>query len=692
MSLLVTTGTLAVSVDQKTGRLLGVRNLARNLELIDGAPGGPAFRLELRERGWIEQATAFSYQELDGGLRLRWETADDITLIAELRPRGDDIVWTIAAENRGRATIDRLEYPVFANIGRLAGAGYDELLHSHATGMLFRDPLDLFEPDPDNRRRLRYSIYPEGFAGSTMQLLAYYGRGWGGFFIGTEDDGTAYKGYNVFRDGDRLCCTLLHKAPIAQAGASFTPDYPVVLAALLYGSWYEAADRYKRWAVQQAWCRPRERSRWLLEETGICTFGINARYDRSAWLDQFHRIAGTSVFHILGPNWVHGSQDYRNNLPRGRADWLPATFHRANIETIRRNGDRWAPFEFDLLCNHDPEFPDPVLPSRVVPNQKTLNKDAPWFPYMCAGTSYWRELHSWRDTALVRDYGCDANYYDISVSNLAMECLAEHHDHPPGAGSAIIDAFARMYRATRAATAAAKGRLVPSGTEVISECFLQEFDFYQARSEASPFAPFEVDCFRDWIRDGRAETVPLFSYVYHEQGVLRLDGWAKLAREAGELFYWTAARVLLHGGLFELNYEFSPLEDLAGLSDDPAEHYFPFAERHYAVDRRKAEFVGQLARTRVGPANPFLAYGTMLPAPAVEAEPVALDYFRYNVAPGPSYEERGTLTVPAALASAWRHGERTAWLVANLLPEQQTIRVDGKELTLAARRIELVEV
>ncbi len=420
-------------------------------------------------------------------------------------------------------------------------------------------------------------------------------------------------------------------------GGDFAPAYPVVLAALDQGSWYAAAARYKRWALGQPWARPKERSRWLFEQVGICTFGVKARYDRAARLDAFHRMAGTPVFHILGPNWVHFQQDYRNNLPRGKVDWFPARFCAANMETIRRNGDFWAPFEFDLLCNDSPELPDPVLPSRVVPKHSELNADAPWFPYMCAGAPYWRDLHVWRDERLVAEYDCDALYYDISVSNLAMQCRAAGHTHPPGAGVPIVDAFAAMYRDTNAAAARAKGAYVPSGTEVISECFMQEFDFYQARAEASPSSPFEVDCFRDWIIAGRAEKVPLFTYVYHERGPLRMDGWAKLAREAGDLFYWKAARIVLNGGLFELNYEFSALENLDGAADDPAEHYFPVAPRPFMIDPDKVAFVGEVARTRVGPANPFLAYGTMLPAPAVEAPTVELDYFLYSVFPGPIF-------------------------------------------------------
>ena len=58
----------------------------------------------------------------------------------------------------------------------------------------------------------------------------------------------------------------------------------------------------------------------------------------------------------------------------------------------------------------------------------------------------------------------------------------------------------------------------------------------------------------------------------------------------------------------------------------------------------------------------------MLPAPTVTAAPVNLSYYTYNVGKGdPIYEDRGTMTVPGALASAWQHEGRTIWLVANLL-------------------------
>lgn len=697
MKLSISTRSLYVEIEPSSGRLLRVRNLARELDLIAVPSTNAPFRLELAKLGVVEGFSDFKCEPLANGLRLVWSAPYNITLTGDIIVRGDDLLFTISAANAGQATIDRIEYPIIGGIKRLGGPGQDDLAHSHATGMLFHDPLDLFEPDQGNKRRLRLSPYPEGFAGSTMQFLAYYARNRGGFFIGTEDSEKSLKWYNFYKESDchSLSCSIMHKAPVCEPGRSFTPAYPVVLSALAEGTWYEAADRYRSWAFKQAWAQPGPRATWLREKVGICTFGINSRYDRSAWLHEIHRMAGRPVFHVLGPNWASFGHDYHNNLPRCRDDWFPAVFHPANMGAISLNGDYWAPFEFDLLSNYSAAFADPVMESRMAQNDAELGLSDPGlvgFPFMCAGTDYWHDFHVQRDERLVAEYGPDALYYDISVSNLLLQCLATNHNHAPGAGNAIADAFTSMYRDTSAAMARAKGAYVPMGTEVISEIFLNVFDYYQARAEAGPYAPFEVEAFRDWLLQGRAEKIPVFTYVFQDRAPLRMDGWAKLSAESGELFYWSAAQVLLNGGLLQLNYEFSALEDLNGKWDDPVEHYYTFDERHHAIDPQKAAFVGEVARTRTGPANRFLAYGRMLPAPSVEVQPTTLGYYTYNVGKTqPIYGDRGLMTVPSALATAWQLDEKTIWLVANLLPEQQEARVDGRTLMLPPRKVRVIE-
>ena len=78
-------------------------------------------------------------------------------------------------------------------------------------------------------------------------------------------------------------------------------------------------------------------------------------------------MASRPVFHILGPNWARTGQDYMNSIPTGALEeWLPATFSNENLDAIRRNGDYWAPFEFDLLCSHQGSRSEPVIESRTL--------------------------------------------------------------------------------------------------------------------------------------------------------------------------------------------------------------------------------------------------------------------------------------------------------------------------------------
>ncbi len=686
---------LRVWLDRATGRIMAVHNVPRDLDLVSAVLDTPPWRLEVQPEGrWIEGFASFSCSVDDGGsggqrATLRWETEAGIAVISKVTVPVDEpaMFLTIAVENRSGLAIDKIEYPIVTGIGPLGARRLPTaLVHSQGTGFLFRDPLATFLPEEGPRQGLRFSPYPEGFNGSTMQFMAYYAEERGGFYFATRDAGKAMKWYNFYKDisSGLLTASFMHQAPHVAPGLSFAPDYPVEISALFEGTWYEAAERYKAWAIRQPWTEQgplserAERPKWLHEDIGICTFGINAAHDRSEWLDAFHHAAGTPVFHILGPNWARSGQDYMGTLPGGAvSDWVPGRFSQANLETIRRNGDRWAPFEFDLLCSNSGSRPEPVLQCRQVLPAGKYSFDRYTFPFMCPATPFWHDLHVARDARIVAEHDPDAIYYDISLNNVLMACRSRHHPHHPGGGQEIADAYARMLADTKAEMARVAGRPVPMGTEMVAELVIPFVDFYQARAEASPASSFEADFWRKWLIEGKVEKIPLFAYVYHEYGPLRMDGWGKLSLELGDIFYWIASRVVLWGGLFELNYEFSPLEVLGGHPDDPAEHYYPFDRRDYGIDPEKLAFLAEVAHTRTGWARDYLAYGTMRRPPALNVAPVTLSYFLYNCGKGlPHYEERGTITVPGVICSAWSYGrEKAAILMANLHADAQTVEI-----------------
>ena len=89
-----------------------------------------------------------------------------------------------SAENRGDRTILALRYPAIQGIGTLSNGGTrDRLLHSTMIGALFFDPFHLFRgssPTPAERGST-ISRYPNGFHGSSLQMMSYYAEGRGGF-------------------------------------------------------------------------------------------------------------------------------------------------------------------------------------------------------------------------------------------------------------------------------------------------------------------------------------------------------------------------------------------------------------------------------------------------------------------------------------------------------------------------------
>jgi hypothetical protein len=617
-------------------------------------------------------------------------------------------------QNPARLPVAALAYPYITGIGRLGDVPrQDELVHPYATGFLVRNPLDALPAvagETAGDQPVVLGLYPEGFSGSTMQFLAYSAAGRGGFYVATEDSGSCEKWLNFYRHtaGD-LRLAVWHGVTDAATHRDVAPPYVTVLAALDGGEWYDSAERYRTWALAQPWVAHGaltardDRPRWLFENVGLCTFGINARHDRSAWLAEISRIAGTPVLHVLGPNWPRTGSDYHNRQPGGIGDWFPAEFNEANVRQARASGDYVVPFEFDLLFGQGADKSDasagqhalqkfPVIP---------LSRDAYAFPFLCPANDYARALHVERDRTLVAQHGVDGVYYDISVNNLRHICMSTDHDHAPGDSSAISAAYKTLLAETETAMReAGGGRTIPQGTELINEQMIPYIWFYQARAEASPSAPFEAGPFREQIKQGSAEKIPLFTYVYHDVGPVRLDGWAKLSREQGDYVYYVLGRVFLQGGLIELNYEFSPLEDLAGRSDVPDEHYYHFEARHYAIDPDLASYIGCLARARVGPANRYLAYGAMCrPAPLVlEGDShLELAYYQFNAGKDMrEYQASGTMRVPAVLQTAWRYQENRAWLLLNLASEARTVRLDvdiapAADPTSTSRRLALVQ-
>ena len=460
-------------------------------------------------------------------------------------------------------------------------------------------------------------------------------------------------------------------------------DYPVILRALDSGEWEEAAERHREWALVQPWAsegpwrdRPEaERMRWLREQTAFATFGIAMDQDQTPWFQAIHDLTGYPVFHVSGFWWPgflgwewYGGQD----------DWSGSRLNVANLQTIRANGDHSALFLFDLHFNANATnwlssaAGDPVAPWS--PFEMTPDPEGGGWRYVCPATSEWQAFHGWRDTELGRLYDPDAAYYDISAGLGRMRCSRTSHGHPNGEGRWMVDGYRAMFARDRAAVDVAHGSRVPQGMELISDLFLREMDFYQARAWGGPIAMLEGDPLRQQVMAGIAEPVPLFDFVYPEVGPVRLDGNLKLAPELGDIFYLVAGRVVLWGGLPELNYELSALERFPGMTG--ATYYETYAssfwvrdDTPYSVDAAKGAFLSDIGAARTSFGTEYLALGQMQRPPRfISVVPtLSLPYALYNhfaratdvstgVETGQEFLDQGRHSAPSLLASAYTSG------------------------------------
>ena len=645
---------LLVEIADNTGNLMRIRDKQRQTDYaVCAQEPFRVTRANAHDRLTLTKATACRVQAEENGASVCWQLEDGSRLHGRITLLEDGAAFTSRLEAAQDSEVVLVEYPVIGGMGKWAE--HMEMVHAFATGLLVHDPLDCFAPGEG----IRYAPYPECFSGASMQCFAYYGKGAGGLRFTAEDGESHAKWLNLYRNGDGMEATMMYIAEDMGKGKSFAAEYPFTVRLMEGRSWFEVAEGYKAWANEQSWCSmgkvaERRHCEWLMRSTGLTTFGITASHDRTAYIRRYHQDIGSSIFHILGPDWT--KQDFVGHVPGALEEWLPGNFNQQNLAAIQECGDHFAPFEFDYLVHPGEKDADALEKARQVfpPQGQTYSCDAYNFYMMCPCEEYTHKLHVERDRCLTENHHPDGMYYDISANNLLHVCLSDKHKHTKGGGTQVTKAYQRLYQETKDACGKAEGRYFPIGTEMMNEVFLPQLDFYQARAGAQPASALEMWPYKKQLNAGQAELIPLFAAVYHEYGAVRMDGWGKLVEEIGDLFYDTVAKTYLWGGLYEINDEYSPMEAMDGVETRSDEHYWPFESYGYEYAPGRARYLRQFAALRTGAGNPYLSYGRMLEEPPMPPFYEKKRYWHYNH--GAQSRFSGEIELPVVRAAAWESG------------------------------------
>jgi hypothetical protein len=613
---------LRVEFSGRDGAITRVLNKRRNLELVSALPGArQPWALLLSPFEHVTDFETFHLGPPAPGrahqVDLEWKTRQRISVhaTARLDPGSDHLELRCSATNAGDRTIIALRYPAIQGVGTLSNGGSeDRLLHSTMMGAVFFDPFHLFRGNArvPAGRGLTVSRYPNGFHGSPLQMMAYFANGRGGFSLACLDSNAADKDLNFYKDADdrSLVCEVAHIQSDARPGKSLIANYPIVITALAEGTWYEAAEHYRAWALNQPWCRRgthRDRaargdsSRWLFENTGTVGAWWPFRTDIRPEVARTRRLYDAPLLHL--ELW------WSNDASRVAA---------------QSEGDHFGPFYFPFLALKGKPTFQAHREAAIVPPATPISPD--WVA-MCPAQPDWRKvvIESAEDMAGKRPLrhhqiwvdenrtGCQADclYVDVGpCAGVPTTCYAPRHVHSPGGSPEITRAYVSLFEESQRVASRARGAYVPVGTECVTEPFVGCLDLYYARNAGLNPDMETFPYVRDlsWLPDGRMEVVPLFPFIYHEhgpvavQGIYPIDSWS--TPEAEGFFAWAEARSVLWGGLIVT---------------------FPVPARPDPSATRIG-YLRRLVAARTGFAREYLAFGRMQRPPEIACGTIAIDH------------------------------------------------------------------
>jgi len=692
---------LRVTFDMGSGSIVELENLVTGQRLADRAQSPWRLLSQGTTSSVWPPATAaagFTLEETtpgplsvdiaDESATLRWETSSpgiEVSVVVRFQDDGAIALWPLVSVADGTPPPAHFTYPILAP----RALEDDRLLFPAHSGWLIDDP----------RSTTTSAVYPDGYHGCSVQVMAYFSSGVGGFSVACHDPHVTHKELTFSAEE----MSIRHDAWDLRRGADIDLGYPVVISALERGDWFEAAERYRSWATGAPWARlgrnveraGRDRPAWLFDDVGLALWGTPSSLD---WSDRYRLLgeASPTPLHIVsGWDWPATRPHYV-----GKEGWFPARFHPANIEAWAGHHvtpylndlfvssqagqfhERWEPnlvfpyqfFRFTVFSERPPSFIDGTDP----PADPKVMTDIDFF--VCPVTEIQRDLHTWRDERLVADYGLAGVFYDISSGNpFAARCLRAEHGHTPGWSRDVLVAYADNNAASRLAMTRATGTVPAQGVETIVEHVIADIDFYVARSAAGPLGGLEAMTLGpETPPGGGRELVPLFQAIYHDVGPVHEDGWVTFDHTYGDIFYWIVSRIVIGwGGVLSLHYANNPPERFPGVDSGEVITWDGGLLRFDDLeppDQGFIDFAAAMGRLRVGVGNPYLAYGRMVVPLPLESPPVPLGYHRSNpVLTG--ITRQGVWEVPRLVHGAWEASDGTIGLfLVNVAAEPHRLR------------------
>lgn len=590
------------AIFNKDGSVREIVNKESRLYLVKNSTQSDAVRLLKRSETVVGNNAVWEVEENTDSkksVRFCWQF-QQVKAIAtvSLQENADEIVFGIRLENNDeKDTVIAVEYPIIDGIDTLNGKEKDYFASPFITGYLFNNPIDNFNENSAGISR-SMGMYPNGW-NYPMQFSAYYSKNLGGFYWQTKDGGDTVKSFSFIGSNDKLRMSIYHYLGDISSGDKVF-DYDIVIANLNKGTWHEAADKYRDWATKQSWTAQKgvlnsrsDYSKALYEDTSLCMFAYRSTdktwTDSIAIYDMIRSRIKNKLFNIS----IYNATDYLN--------------------VVREYNDLFACFEFPSIALKSTATQEII--DNAMLGYDGLKQEFTIHYYQCASGQNWVRDRIEVDRNYIETYNVDGFYYDVDIAaDHPMLCYDTNHAH--GNKVNVLSDFYNQFAQSEAM--ADENGFFNIGQEMITEQLLPYVDYYQARANAGLLGWMEHDRIRELIENGSADKIPLFDYVYHQYGALRIDGYLIPDQDLGQAFYQVAAYTVLNGGIPEFNYEYYLSDKLPSAS---------------SINLEMVDFVNRLGTMRCGQGKQYLVYGKMVKPPIVGTSTSEYMYENPNYTP-----------------------------------------------------------
>ncbi len=611
---------------------------------------GRGKRFLLTNRSPAQRDAKFVAREDGAALRLSWRGLNlgeekavlDVTVTIRLGHDSPQSEWRIEVDSKSRVwSLWEVYFPQL-DLGRIGESPEDDfLVIPRAEGRCHRNPIHGWK-----RGLMTGAGQPHGHrypGGAQMQFAAYYEKDGGyhyasprrgGLYLAAEDGQLNVKRFfytNLQKSGVLRYEMLHYPHDMVTPGSDYEMPFDFV-ATVFDGDWYDAARIYRRWALEQPWCRRGP----FVSRTDIPAWFKQADFffradSRTGETTYFRQMCDDALKTLHPPvccHWYHW-------MPAGKGVYDLSRYFppRPGIaeawKGAAKQGVHIFPYVNAQIWSTHARNYEQALPYTIKDEHgRVVNWSTKDYAQMCRTQAWYRNLLTDVCGRLAKEYEVGGLYLDQLGTAFNGLCLDPSHGHPLGGGNHAVMGARRIFEAVRERV----GTRIPVLSEASSE-------------ENIDISAGKIIHYNVW-----PGFVPLFSAVYH-------DLWSFYGRNVGgpkddPLGFMNMANIFVIGGQVGRIWPGRLPKALKGEGE-------PWV-------REQARFLKRLIEARRAGAK-FLRFGEMLrPLEFVGSVPtVPTRLWRDEKRPMPT-----PAVLPVVVCSVWRAPDGEVGIVVVNLSEK----------------------